>query len=78
MNSNESTKFLELKMSAFKDAAIETASRSCNRYHKHGALLIRNGKIVSSGCNDEYNHAEHNAVQNGYRLLCGSEERKDF
>ena len=64
------------KMYGFKDAAIDAATKSCNKYHKHGALLIRNGQIISSGHNDENRHAEHNAILAGYRLLCGFKERK--
>ena len=69
--------FLETKMLNYKEDVIAAASKSYNKYHKHGALLIRNGQIISSGCNDEHRHAEHNAILTGYRLLCGSKERKD-
>ena len=69
--------FLETKMNGFKDVAVEAASKSCNKYYKHGALLVRNGKVIASGWNDEYRHAEHNAILAGYRLLQGFKERKD-
>ncbi len=66
---------LETKMFMFKDDAIAASLKSCHKYHKHGALLIKNGQIISSGCNDEYNHAEHNAILAGCRVLC---ERRDY
>lgn len=67
----------ESRMSGFREAAVDTASKSCHKYHKHGALLIKNGQIISIGFNDHKNHAEQNAIKNGYRVLRGSEERKD-
>ena len=67
---------MENRMFAFKDDAVDVASKSYHKYHKHGALLVRNGQIISSGFNDENRHAEHNAILAGYRLLCGSRQRK--
>ena len=68
---------LESRILQFKEAAIDVASRSGYKFHKHGALLIRNGKIISCGFNDQKHHAEENAILNGYRVLRGLQERKD-
>lgn len=52
----------------FVETAVETASKSFG-YYKHGALLVRNGNIVSWGVNDSSTHAEVKAIKNMYRVL---------
>lgn len=52
----------------YLDIALETASKS-NRYYQHGALLIKNGRIISEGFNDFNLHAEVSALLNVYRIL---------
>ena len=69
---------LKSRILQFKDAAVEVASESSYKFHKHGALLIRNGRIISCGFNDQKHHAEENAILNGYRVLRGLQERKVF
>lgn len=69
---------LESRILQFKDAAVDAAGESSFKYHKHGALLIRNGKIISHGFNDQKHHAEENAILAGYRVLWGLQERKDI
>jgi pyrimidine deaminase RibD-like protein len=39
---------------------------------KHGALIIRQGRVIGSGFNDHHGHAELNAIGNVYRSLCDS------
>lgn len=57
----------------FQDQAIEASLKSMNKYHKHGALLIRNGRIIASGCNKYSSHAEVSAINKGLqRVLPGS------
>lgn len=64
------------KVENFKLEAVKVAEKSSCAF-QHGCLIIRNGKIVATGYNDEYNHAERNAVENLQRLLCCSTEGKD-
>lgn len=68
---------LESRILQFKEAAVDVACQSDYKFHKHGALLIRNGKIISCGFNDKKRHAEENAILNGYRVLRGLQKRKD-
>ena len=56
-------------MNDLMDIALKVSCNSSNKYHKHGALLIRNNEIIGSGCNDENRHAEYNAILSWYRLL---------
>tara|TARA_R110001599_G_scaffold217355_1_gene415566 strand:+ start:2632 stop:2844 length:213 start_codon:yes stop_codon:yes gene_type:complete len=44
---------------------------------QHGCVIVRNGKIVATGFNDENSHAECralNSLKKGYRLLRGQGE----
>ena len=66
------------KIYNFKNDAVDAACKSCNKYHKHGALLIKGGKVIASGWNDEHNHAEKNAIISGYRLLFRYERKEKF
>ena len=66
-----------MRISNFKQAAVEVSRRSYAKYHQHGALLIRNGRIISSGVNDEFNHAEVNAIKKVYCLLPGLQGREE-
>ena len=50
--------------------AVELSKKSCNNF-QHGCLIIRNGKVIASAFNDHNGHAEHNALRNVYRVLCG-------
>lgn len=59
-------------MLSFVDLAVEE-SRKSHAIHQHGAVIIRNGRVVSTGFNNEKGHAEVNAIRNVYRLLRGSE-----
>lgn len=59
-----------------RQKAVEISRRSYAKYHHHGAIVFRNGKIISSGVNDENHHAEENAVRNVYRLLWRSQKGK--
>ena len=63
-------------MNNLKFIALEISKRSYANYHRHGAILVRNGKIVSFGVNDESNHAEVNAVRRLKRVLPNLEEPK--
>ena len=58
----------------FLDIAIDAASKSCG-YYQHGALLIRNGNVISVGFNDSRHHAELSAIENGYRVLWGQNRK---
>ena len=56
----------------FCDIALQAADRSFNKYHQHGALLVRGNKIVSIGINDDNHHAEESAILSYYqRVLFG-------
>lgn len=48
--------------------AVKISEKSCCHF-KHGALIVRKGRIISSACNDENNHAEVNAILKIERLL---------
>jgi deoxycytidylate deaminase len=54
--------------------AVKISQQSCCHF-KHGALVIKKGRIISSGYNDENNHAEVNALLKIQRLL--REENKN-
>ena len=41
-----------MQIHSFKETALETSKQSVCHF-QHGALLIRNNKIISSGFNDE-------------------------
>lgn len=58
-----------LKLESLKLQALEVSRKSCCNF-QHGCLITRKGRVVASACNDEFGHAEYNAVQNVYRLLC--------
>jgi len=64
------------KLLSLQNVALQVSKKSCAKYHRHGAVLIKNGDVISSGVNDENHHAEVNAVLRLYRVLCG--ERKDL
>ena len=51
------------------ESAVETSNKSYANYHKHGAVLIRGGKIIASGVNDHRCHAEVNAIRELQRVL---------
>ena len=55
--------------------ALEESKKSAFNF-KHGCVIIRNGKIVATGFNDHRGHAENNALNQVYRLLCRSREEQ--
>jgi pyrimidine deaminase RibD-like protein len=67
------------KFETLKSEALEMSRKSCCNF-QHGCLIVKQGRIVSSACNDENGHAEYNAIKNLQRLLYNSqgfEERKE-
>ena len=66
-----------MKISNLRQIAIEVSRTSYAKYHRHGALVIRNGRVISSGVNDEFNHAEVNAVLKVSCLLPELQGRKE-
>lgn len=62
---------------SLRQVAIEVSRKSNAKYFRHGAILIRKGRVVSSGYNDETTHAEVNAIKNLERLLPGQTGRKE-
>lgn len=64
-------------LSLFMKSAAEISRRSSCKYHHHGAVIIRNGRVIAEGINNEHGHAEVNAVRNVYRLLRGSTKGKE-
>ena len=60
-------------MEFFKDEAIEASKKSYCHF-QHGAIVIRKGRIISSSCNDDHNHAEINAI---LKVLIKENSRKD-
>ena len=65
---NTKSKMNTCKLNALKLEALRVSQNSCVNF-QHGCLIVRNGRIVSSACNNEYGHAEYNAVKNLQRLL---------
>ena len=61
------------KFENLKTEAVEMSQKSCCNF-QHGCLIVKQGRVVSSACNDENGHAEYNAVKALQRLLC--ERRK--
>lgn len=47
----------------FCQCAIDMSLQSSHRVYKHGALLVRKNRIISSGYNDEHYHAEAMAIK---------------
>lgn len=60
-----------MKGSKYLREVLDVANTSFATYQKHGALLIRNGKVISSGVNNEENHAEKSAIMKIYRNVYG-------
>ena len=52
--------------------AIDISRKSSCKYHHHGAVIVRQGRVIATGFNDEKGHAEVNAVRNMWRVLWGS------
>ena len=66
-----------MSLNTLKLVAQDTSRRSYSKYQQHGAVLVRNGKVISTGVNNERGHAEVNAILRLRRLLPGvSEEQR--
>lgn len=59
------------KLQSLIDEALLQSKKSPMAF-KHGALILRNGRVIASGFNDHHEHAELKAVGNVYRSLCDS------
>ena len=57
------------QMETLRLFAVEIAKESPHTYHQHGALIVKNGRVISTGFNDAKYHAEHNALRHVYHLL---------
>lgn len=47
----------------FVNEALNEASKSTNKKHSHGCVIVKGGKIISRGYNDQNKHAEINALK---------------
>lgn len=57
--------------------AVTISRKSTCKYHHHGAVILRGNRVIATGWNNENGHAEVNAVENVYRVLQGSNCRKE-
>lgn len=56
-------------LGSLTELAISAALQSSAKYHQHGSVLIRNGRVIATSCNDERGHAEYNLLKTVYCLL---------
>ena len=59
------------RMMNLKKLAQEASLQSTSKYHRHGAVVIRNGRAIATGYNNFKLHAEVNAVLTLRRVLWG-------
>ncbi len=59
-----------LKLNCLISEALLLTNKSSMSF-KHGALILRKGRVVAQGFNTEKEHAEMNAIKNLQRVLCG-------
>lgn len=60
-----------MKGSKYLKEVLDVANTGFAKYQKHGALLIRNGRVISSGVNNDNFHAEKSAIMKIYKNVYG-------
>ena len=59
-----------LKLQNLKLQSLSLAEKSYGGF-QHGCLIVRNGRVITSACNDARGHAECNAIAALQRVLSG-------